>query len=499
MTPSTMTIPSGSRTSDAPGSIHDSLGVGGLLSTPLVEQSIQTIVQELVRAQGSITAARPASLERRESYLAWLKRQGAVKGRPPLFPYVGSGLGNGPLVQLLDGSVKWDMINGIGVHMFGHSDPDMVATALRAALSDTVMQGNLQFNADSVEIGELLIREATVGTPESGRGWQAFLTNAGAMANESALKVCFQKKPGAARVIAFADCFMGRSTTMAQIGDSAAGRQGMPLNVLVDYMPFYDPEAGERSIAYALWHLKSYLERYPGQHACFVMELIQGEGGFNVAPKEFLEPLMKLAREHGIPIWIDEVQTFGRTTEMYYSKAIGLMEYADVITIGKMSQVCACLFREDHAPKPGLLSGTFVGSTSALQVGRRALERLRDGGFYGPAGRNAKLQEAFRTRASALVKRHPEWFPPVPHPLLGPRKNFEFFCGVGGMMRLTPFGGDKARVMNLLNVLFEEGVIAFYCGHGPYHLRFLPPVGVMQPEQFDPVFEILERALARCA
>ena len=56
------------------------------------------------------------------------------------------------------------------------------------------------------------------------------------MANESALKVCQQKTNGAPRVIAFQDCFMGRSTTMAQIGDSAAGRVGIPLNAQVDYM-----------------------------------------------------------------------------------------------------------------------------------------------------------------------------------------------------------------------------------------------------------------------
>jgi len=43
--------------------------------------------------------------------------------------------------------------------MFGHSDPDLVATALRAAMSDTVMQGNLQFNHDSTEFAELLLDE----------------------------------------------------------------------------------------------------------------------------------------------------------------------------------------------------------------------------------------------------------------------------------------------------------------------------------------------------
>ena len=64
------------------------------------------------------------------------------------------------------------------------------------------------------------------------------------------------------------------------------------------------------------------------------------------------------------------------------------------------------------------------------------------------------------------------------------------------MMRLTPFGGDRAKIMKSLHALFKHGVIAFICGHGPYHLRFLAPIGVMEPEQFGPIFEIMTTAFA---
>ena len=64
-------------------------------------------------------------------------------------------------------------------------------------------------------------------------------------------------------------------------------------------------------------------------------------------------------------------------------------------------------------------------------------------------------------------------------------------------MRFTPFGGDKSSITKALRVMFDEGVIAFYCGRGPYHIRFLPPVGVMQPDQFDEVFDIVERAFKK--
>lgn len=464
-----------------------------LASAPAIDDAIQSILREVRRRQSAITGIRPPSGALRETLDSWLARSTEVKGRPSLFPYVGSGFGNGPLVELADGSVKWDLINGIGVHMFGHSDPEMIEAALRSALGDTCMQGNLQFNADSIEFAELLVREAA----RCSRLKHCFVTNSGCMANEQALKVCQQKTNAAPRVIAFQDCFMGRSTTMAQIGDGPAYRVGVPLNVHVDYMPFYDPDLGQRSIDMAVWHLKQHIHRYPRQHSCFVMELVQGEGGFNVAPREFFLPLMQLCRENGIPVWDDEVQTFGRTTSMYCFEQLGLGEFIDVVTLGKMSQACAVLYTPEMNPKPGLLSGTFQAASSSIAVGLAALRKLRDGGHYGPNGSIARLERAWREHAEAFVRRHPEWFPTA-------RNSFgtaigRLVSGTGGMMRMTPFGGAKEPIMKLMHRLFADGVISFYCGHDPYHLRLLPPVGVMRPEHFGPVFEVFERSFAAVA
>jgi 4-aminobutyrate aminotransferase-like enzyme len=456
-----------------------------------VQSAIQAILSALEDAQANITGASPPTEGLGEQYLDWLDRAAAVRGRPCLYPYIGSGFGNGPLVELADGSVKWDMINGIGVHMFGHSHPVLVRAALEAGMSDVVMQGNLQFNSDSVVLSELLVEEAS----RSSSIRHCFMTNSGAMANESALKICQQKTNGAPRVIAFTDCFMGRTTTMAQIGDSAGGRSGVPLNMQVDYMPFFDVMDPEGSITRALQQLEQYIKRYPKQHSCFTFELIQGEGGFIAAPREFFVPLMERCKDAGIPVWCDEVQTFGRTDSMFRFAGMDLGELVDVVTIGKMSQVCAALYTEDFNPAAGLLSGTFIASTSAFHVGLAALQTLRDGDYYGPDGRINKLQAAWREHADRFVAAHPEFFDPIIDE--SGRSNSTYVEGTGGMMRLTPFGGDQKRIMRALHVLFREGVVAFICGHNPYHLRFLAPVGVMEPEQFEPIFEILGRAFAR--
>ena len=458
-----------------------------------VHAAIRAIRTELEAKQRELTGARPPRAELKDSLASWLARATEVRGRGPLYPYLGSGLGNGALVELMDGSVKGDLINGIGVHMFGHGDPTLVEASLRASLSDLVMQGNLQYNPEAIEFGELLAHEAA----RSSRLKHCFITNSGCMANEAALKVCQQKTGAAPRIIAFADCFMGRSTTMSQIGDTAAYRQGIAQNILVDYLPFYDAEMGQRSIDMTVWHLEQLIHRYPGQHCCLIAELVQGEGGFNTAPREFFVALFEAAKKAGIPIWDDEVQTFGRTETMFAFERLDLGQYIDVVTIGKISQACACLYTAAFNPKAGLLSGTFAASTSAFATGLSILRRLQNDGYYGPDGRIARLFAAYKSHADAFVARHPEWFPPVVNSL--GRANRSFVGGTGGMMRLTPFGGNKEKIGRLLNNLFEDGVIAFSCGHGPYHVRLLPPIGVMKPEQFVPVFEIMEKSFARTA
>jgi len=477
----------------------DTLAVERLGQSPTVRDAIETLRRELESASSRLTGVRGPIDDRRSDYNQLLAETAETRGRGLFYPSLGSGVGRGALVELADGSVKYDMISGIGVHFFGHSEPDLVSTAVEAALGDTVMQGNLQMNADATHFATTLLGEAS----KSSQLKHAFLTNSGAMANESALKVCFQKRAPASRVIAFGDCFMGRTWTLSQIGDSAAGRVGLPLNTLVDYMPFYDEalarsmSAGDQSgqsrlIDMGVERLERYLDRYPDQHACFVFELIQGEGGFRTAPREFFTALMQICKDRGVPVWVDEIQTFGRTDRMFCFDALDLGDFVDVCTIGKMSQVCACLYTADFNPKPGLLSGTFIGSTVGLRVGRRILERLRDGEYYGDDGSNAKHFTLFAERVRALAAKHPEWFPATPGVT-------DVVGGRGGMMRFTPFGGQKDKIVALCRTLFEDGVVTFSCGHGPFHVRMLPPLGVLREDEWGPVFEIVERAMARQA
>ena len=162
------------------------------------------------------------------------------------------------------------MITGIGVHHLGHSHPLLTQAALDAALGDTIMQGNLQQNGESAALAHELI--AISHLPH------CFLSTSGVMATENALKIAFQKNAPAQRILAFEHCFTGRTLSMSQITDKPQFREGLPLNVLVDYVPFYDNNKPEESTELAIRQLKNHIARYPKGHAVMIFELSKERG-----------------------------------------------------------------------------------------------------------------------------------------------------------------------------------------------------------------------------
>lgn len=465
-----------------------------LLNDQSIHDAFHTIADQVATYASRITDVRPPAADLKVTFDQMLADAAEVKGRGLLYPSISSGVGNGALIEMADGSVKWDMLTGIGVHFLGHSNPKVIKAQLDAALLDTTKHGNLQTSYDAVTFGQKLIKHASRTSDLA----HAFITTSGAMANESAIKVCYQKHAPASRVLAFENCFMGRSVTMAQIGDSAGGRQGVPLSTLVDYIPFWnkdraDAMGGEtKFIDYTLNRFERYCDRYSGQISAFIFELVQGEGGFNVSSRDYLKALMEFCTDQEIAVWADEIQTFGRTEQMFAFEYYDLGEYIDVLTVGKMTQACATLYTEEYNPKVGLLSGTFTGATVDFTVGNALLDELASNGYYGKDGKFAKHHAEFAKQVEALRSRHPDWFSEA--------EGIEGYSGgVGGMMRFTPFGGNKDKVIAACKAAYDEGVICFWCGHGPFHIRMLPPLPVMKMEDWPRVFGCLEKALSKVA
>ncbi|MEW6351957.1 MAG: aminotransferase class III-fold pyridoxal phosphate-dependent enzyme [Thermodesulfobacteriota bacterium] len=449
---------------------------------PRVAQAKQLLLEALREHQQGITGIRPPDPGRAVTYAELLEEFGMLRAGALYYPYLGSGIGNGPLVELADGSVKYDFISGIGVHHWGHSHPEIVGSALEAALRDTVMQGNLQQDAACVDLARTLTAAA------NSRGaslTHCFFSTSGAMANENALKLIFQKKHPADRLLAFDRCFMGRSLALCQITDKPAYREGLPGIMAVDYVSFFDPKHPHESTQHAVDQVRRHLARYPGRHAGMIFELIQGEGGFYPGEAAFFRAIMEVLREHDLAIMVDEIQTFGRTEGLFAYQHFGLDEFVDVVTVGKLLQVCASLFSEKYRPGPGLLSQTFSASTSAIFAARTILSRLLAGDFFGADGKNSLVHKRFVQRLQETEARHLDL-------VEGP-------YGLGAMIAFTAFKGDAQKVKAFVQALFAAGVIAFFCGSEVTRVRFLVPVAAITLDQIDEVAAIVERVLLEVA
>lgn len=451
------------------------LAAQALHHDPRVAQAKQMLLDAVHAHQKALTGIRPPNPGLKQSYDDLLASYAECRGSKLWFPYLGSGIGNGCFVELLDGSVKYDFISGIGPHCLGHSHPDLIAASIDAALSDLIMQGNLQQNSDAAELSAMLAQAAHMD--------HCFLSNSGAMANENALKMALQKRHPASRILAFEHCFAGRTIVLSQITDKPSFREGIPLNVAVDYIPFYDAEHPEESTKRAVDTLKSHLARYPKQHAVMCFELVQGENGFYPGSKEFFVALMEILKDNHITVFVDEVQTFGRASELFAFQHFELSEYVDIVSIGKLSQVCATLFNKQHRPRPGLLSQTFIGSTSAIHASKTILKHLTQGNYYGPNGKVMQVYSQLSNNLADISKRHPKL-------MQGP-------FGIGAMIAFTPFDGDSQRTTQLVHDLFEAGVISFIAGAQPVRARFLAPFGVVTKQDIDTVCKIVESTLLK--
>lgn len=446
-----------------------------LAKDPRVEEAKKLLLEAVHDHQRAIKGVSPSDPNLKKPYDELLTKFNQIRGGKLLFPFIGSGIGKGSLVQLLDGSVKYDFICGIGPHFFGHSHEKLISASIDGSLSDTIMQGHLQQNLDTVEFAEMLLKASKLD--------HCFLTTSGAMANENALKICFQKKFPAHRILAFEHCFVGRTTTLAQLTDKPTFRKGLPTTVWVDYIPYYDPENPEESTENAVKTLKTHLARYPNEYAAMIFELIQGEAGFHYGTTEFFKTLMTILKENNVAIFDDEIQSFGRLPSLFAFQYFGLENYVDVVSIGKLSQVCATLFKKEIAPKPGLLSQTFTGSTAALRAGQALIKELMEGDYYGPQGKIEKIHDYFVHQLKEIEKRHP-------HLIKGP-------YGLGCMIAFTPFDGSQEKANKLIQDLFQAGLMTFVAGSNPTRIRMLLPAGAITFEDLDKASSIIEETLLR--
>ncbi len=449
-----------------------------LRSSPQIQSLLDSLVEQVMMHSQSIKGIKGPSEQGSLQLQKEMDAIGSLRSRPLFYNYVGSGIGRGPYVELEDGSVKLDFINGIGIHLFGHSHPRVIRATLSGALSDVVQQGNLQPNREYRQFSEKLAAVVR----ENSRMRHVWLATCGTMANENALKIARQKKKGARMIVTFKNAFAGRSTMMTEVTDNASFKVGIPEYHEVLRLPFYDPKAPKDRTLNAL---KEHIAKHENNIGCFMFEPMLGEGGYRAANREFFVPLLELCREKGIPVWADEIQTFTRTGNFFAYETLGIGEYIDLCTIAKTAQNGATFFTEEFKPDPGLLGGTFSGTTAAMRAGLEILTMLDEDGYMGANGRIMKIHHDFVNMLNTLNETTCKGL-------------LREAGGMGLMVAVTALDGTKEKQTALLKKLFQNGLICFGCGSDPYRIRFLVPA-IVTAQDIEVARTVLEKSVLELA
>jgi 4-aminobutyrate aminotransferase / (S)-3-amino-2-methylpropionate transaminase / 5-aminovalerate transaminase len=269
-----------------------------------------------------------------------------------------------------------DFAGGIGVLNSGHRHPKVLAAIKRQLECFT----HSAFQVAPYEVYVALAEKLNQLAPCRGPNKTVFLTT-GAEAIENAVKIAraATKRPA---VIAFTGGFHGRTImTLALTGKVDPYKKGFgPFPGEVYHVPYpnrihsVEPEQALQSIE-ALF--KADIE--PTQVAAMVIEPVQGEGGFYVAPFEFLRELRRICDQHGILFIADEIQCgFGRTGRMFALEYSGVQ--ADLVAMAKslaaglpLSAVVGRTTVMD-AVDPGGLGGTYGGNPIACAAALAVLE-----------------------------------------------------------------------------------------------------------------------------
>ena len=152
-----------------------------------------------------------------------------------------------------------------------------------------------------------------------------------------------------------------------------------------------------------------------------------------------------------------------------------------MVNIGKNSQICATIYRNDHKPEPGLISQTFTSSGSAINAAYYIINTVANGDYLGDNGKIEKIQKYFAAALDKLNQKYPDL-------IEGP-------WGLGSMVGMTLFKGDMEKSKAFTFKLFDNGCLSFMAGAAPTRVRFLVPVGAVTEKDIDEVCKLIEKTL----
>ncbi|HEX5314795.1 MAG TPA: acetyl ornithine aminotransferase family protein [Gammaproteobacteria bacterium] len=388
----------------------------------------------------------------------------------------------GAVVEDVDGNRFLDFTAGIAVCSTGHCHPQVVEAIQRQAAKLLHMSGTDFYYAPQRDLAKKLAEIAPGDVPK-----RVFFTNSGAEAIEAAFKLA-RFHTGRKHMIAFFGAFHGRTMgALALTGSKATQRAGFaPLIPEVTHVEFPNPLRGP-----TVDECMQQIERDvfgrtvpPEEVAAFVVEPIQGEGGYIVPPPDFHPRLKALAERHGICYVVDEVQSgMGRTGRMFAIEHTGVVP--DIVCLAKGiasgMPLGAIIARADIMDWPPGSHGSTFGGNPVSCVAALATIDLLERGLIENARRTG---DYLRARLTTLAAE---------------RDTIAEVRGVGLMLgveivsdrrSMRPAPDERNRIVR---ACFEQGLLLLGCGEST--VRFCPPLIVTERDA-DTAVDIFEAALA---
>jgi 4-aminobutyrate aminotransferase len=400
--------------------------------------------------------------------------------------------GHGAVIEDMDGNTFLDFAAGIAVTSAGHCHPEVVAAIQKQAAELIHMSGTDFYYENMVTLANKLSQIAPMKGPH-----KVYFGNSGTEAIECALKLS-RYHTKRQTIIAFVGSFHGR--TMGALSLTASKpqqrRRFAPLVPGVEHVPYpnlYRRPEGTDATQYAVECARYIEERLfktfvpPEEVAAIFVEAVQGEGGYLVAPFEFLRELRRICDRHGILLVFDEVQSgCGRTGKWWAVEHSGVEP--DMVCTAKgiasgmpLSAVIAKAEIMDWAP--GSHASTFGGNPVSNAAALATMDILQR-----EAIKNAEAVGSY------MMQRLSKWTETLPS--VGDVRGLGLMIGVEIVKdkRTKEIAGPERD--QIVDKAFRKGVL--FLGAGPNTIRICPPL-IISKEQADIAMDVLEEAIKEAA
>jgi 4-aminobutyrate aminotransferase len=400
--------------------------------------------------------------------------------------------GEGAMVEDVDGNRFLDFNAGIAVVATGHCHPRVVEAIQRQAARLIHMSGTDFYYEEMVALAEKL---SAIAPGDTAR--RVSFGNSGAEAIEGSIKLA-RYATGRDKVIAFFGGFHGRTLgALALTASKAVQRRGFsPLPPGVVHAPYpycYRCPFGKEPEHCAV-ECVAYIENTllktiapPEETAAIVVEPVQGESGYIVPPRKFFDELARVARQNGILLIFDEVQSgMGRTGKMWAAEHFDAVPDVMAVAKGIASgmPLGATVARADLMTwPPGAHASTFGGNPVSCAAALVTIALLEEQLLNHAARMGAYLMDRLR-----------EW--PQRFPVVGEVRGLGLMIGIELVRNQNT--REKAPELRdqVLRRAFEHGLLVL--GAGENTIRLSPPL-VVSRDQCDFALETLEDCIREAA